>query len=118
MQTSSPLERNQKIQDAYCYVNLAMLVLSILLFLLGIVFTQTSTPAPDILVNFAVIYMQYHYLHVLIGIGLLIYYYFQKKRYKFNMKIIKTVLTFIFSPVSYVIIIAAILLLGLSSCAS
>lgn len=118
MQTPSPLERNQKIQDIYFYVSLAMLAISILLFVLGIVFTQTSTPAPDVLINFAVIYMQYHYLHVVIGIGLLIYYHVQKKRHVFKMKIIKTILTFLFSPVSYVIIITAILLLGLSSCAS
>lgn len=118
MQTLSPLERNQKIQNIYFYVSIGMIVLSLILFGLGIVFTQTTTPAPDAVINFAVIYMQYHYLHVVIGIGLLIYYTIQKKRYVFKMKIIKTILGLIFSPFSYMIIITAILLLGLSSCAS
>lgn len=115
---NEPQMRNTRLQNMYFYTSIGMIGFSILLFLLGILFTRTATPAPETIVSLAVIYLQYHYAHVLIGIGLLIFYQIKKKQYHFKFKVLKTILGILFSPISYVILATATLLLGLPSCAS
>ncbi|MCU0104506.1 hypothetical protein N7603_02425 [Acholeplasma vituli] len=116
--TREPQTQTTRLQNIYFYTSLGMIGLSILLFLLGILFTRTATPAPEALVSLAVIYLQYHYAHVIIGIALLIFYAIQKKKYIFKLNVLKTIFGILFSPISYIILTTAILLLGLSSCAS
>lgn len=108
---------SERIQNIYFIVSITMVVLSIVLFILGYVLTQNVIAAPDQLINFAALLFNYHYLHVILGFGLLIYYQVQKKKHDFTMKILKTVLGLILSPFSYMILFIGILLLGLSSCA-
>lgn len=111
------LQKHQKIQNIYFYGSLLMILLSVVLFVLGYVLTQNVVAAPDALISFAIAYLYYHYAHVVIGIGLLIYFHIQKKKLVFKMSILKTVLGLLSTPFSYVILMIAILLLGLSSCA-
>jgi hypothetical protein len=112
-----PLQKNKKIQNIYFYVSLGMLLLSTLLFMSGYVLTQNVVAAPDALINFAVIYFNYHYIHFIAGFGLLIYYHIEKKKHQFEMKVVKTLLGIFTTPFSYIILLIGILLLGLSSCA-
>ena len=109
--------KTQKIQNIYFFVSIGMVVLSILLFIAGYVLTQNVVAAPTALINFAVLYFNYHYAHVLLGLALIIYYQVQKKKHQVKMNIVKTILGIVFTPFSYVILLIGILLLGLSSCA-
>ena len=110
-------EKSVRLQNIYFYASIGMTLLSILLFIAGYLFTQYVVAAPEALISFAVIYFNYHYLHLLIGFGLLIYYQIQKKKHVFKMNVIKTLLGILFTPMSYIILLVGILLLSLSSCA-
>jgi hypothetical protein len=94
-----------------------MLGLSILLFLAGYVLTQNVIVAPEALISFSVMYFNYHYLHVILGLGLLIYFQIEKKKHAFTLNVVKTIVGILTTPFSYIILLMGILLLGLSSCA-
>ncbi len=113
----NPLDKSKKIQNIYFYVSLGMFLLSTILFLAGYVLTQNVIAAPSALIDFAVIYFNYHYIHFIAGFGLLIYYHMEKKKHQFEMKVVKTLLGIFTTPFSYIILLIGILLLGLSSCA-
>lgn len=55
---NEPQMRNTRLQNIYFYTSIGMIGFSILLFLLGILFTRTATPAPETIVSLAVIYLQ------------------------------------------------------------
>ncbi|HAX03919.1 MAG: hypothetical protein A2Y45_07630 [Tenericutes bacterium GWC2_34_14] len=106
-----------KVQRIYFLISLGMILLSGILFVLGYVFTQAVESAPVVILTFAVYFLYYHIAHFLFGFGSLIYYIRGIRKKIFQINVFKTIAGILFTPVSAIILYAAILLLALSNCA-
>lgn len=106
-----------KVQRIYFLISIGMVLVSGILFLLGYVFTQAIESAPVVILTFAGYFLYYHIAHFLFGLGSLIYYIRGIRKKLFQIKVFKTIAGILFTPVSAIILYAAILLLALSNCA-
>lgn len=107
-----------KVQKIYFLVSLGMVVLSGLLFFIGSLYAQAIQSAPMVILYFTTYFFYYHFLHIVFGIGSIFYYINQVRKKLLKIKIFKTVIGILFTPVSAVICYSAILLLALTNCSS
>lgn len=104
-------------QKIYFFISLGMLILSIFMFGLGVFYAQTPYVTPAAVIDFASYITTYHYIHLGAGLILLIYIIRENKKKLLKIRLWKTIIGIILTPVSGIILLAAVILLGLSSCA-
>jgi hypothetical protein len=107
-----------KVQRIYFYVSIAMLLLSSALFGIGAIFAKAVTSAPKVILYFAAYLVYYHFAHLIFGIGSIFYYIRQIRKKLISIKIFKTIFGILITPVSAIILYAAVLLLALTNCSS
>ncbi len=105
-----------KFQKIYLLISFGMLILSIFLFSLGVFYAQTPYVTPAVVLDFASYVTTYHYIHLGLGLILLIYVIREIKKKLLKMRVWKTIIGILLTPMSGIVLFAAIILLGLSSC--
>lgn len=106
-----------KWQHIYFLLTMAMIGLSMLTYVAGVLFVKSVTAAPPILIGLATAILYYHIAHFFTGIGNLVYFYTKVVSSVRQKRIFKTLFGLLVSPVSIIVCYIGILLLGLSSCA-
>lgn len=107
-----------KIQNAFFITTLALIGLGIVLFFLGYLNSQSQDQIiPLAMFEVARILYYYHIVHFVAGIGILIFL-IRKIKAGLTIKIVKTILGLVFTPFSFMLMLTAMLLIGLSSCSS
>ena len=101
----------------YNWLSLVLFTVSFVLFILSYMLVQSVTSAPPILIHFATTLFYYHIAHFILGIYAVIYYYSKLKGKIKDLKIRKTIVSIIFTPISFLIIYMAVFLFAVSSCA-
>lgn len=104
-------------QNTYFKLTFIMLGLSVVLAALGIYLSQVVVAAPVFIVYLTLFMLYYHYVHFGYGIISLIYFYSKVKNKISNVKAVKTIVSILLSPISYIIIYFAVILLVFSQCA-
>lgn len=105
-----------ELQKIYLLISLGMLVLSIFMFGLGVFYAQTPYVTPAVVLDFASYVTTYHYIHLGLGLVLLIYVMREIKKKLLKMRVWKTIIGILLTPISGIVLFAAVILLGLSSC--
>lgn len=108
----------KKVQRIYFLISISMVLISILLFIIGALYAKAVTSAPKVILYFALYFIYYHIAHLVFGLGSLLYYIRKIHKKLISMRIFKTLLGILLTPVSAVILYAAILLLALTNCSS
>ena len=104
-------------QKIYFFISLGLLALSIIMFGLGVFYAQTPYVTPQAIIDFASYVTTYHYIHLGAGIILIIVVIRENKKKLLKTRVWKTIIGMILTPLSGVVLLAAVILLGLSSCA-
>lgn len=118
------MEENQvlhpfvKSENIYFRVTLFMVLASILLTILGYGMVKAMIPMPEPITVAVMGYMFAHAIHFGYGVYRLFYFYFKVRKQALGIKITKTIISVILSPINAVITYVALFLLILSSCAA
>lgn len=108
----------KKFETILFKMTISIFALSTMLFGVGYMLVKAVTPAPEVVIYLATVVLYYHFAHFLISLST-IFYYLTKIRNKLGQfKIIKSILSFLFTPISFFIAYGAVFLLAISSCAS
>jgi hypothetical protein len=105
-----------KRQNLYFKLSVIMGIVSILLTIVAIIYYLRGENSPDIVFYTAMVVFIYHVPHLVYGIIALIFYFTKIKKQLLEIKPLKTILGLIFSPISGLIILIAVILLMLSRC--
>ncbi len=106
----------QKVQNIYFILSITMIALSLLLFGIGAMYANMVESTPIIILMFATYFLYYHVVHLLFGFGTMVYYIRGVKKKLFSIKIYKTIAGILFTPISAIVLYAAILLIALTNC--
>lgn len=107
-----------KVQRIYFYISIAMLLMSGALFGIGSLYAKAVSSAPKVILYFATYLVYYHFAHLIFGIGSIFYYIRKIRKKLISMKLYQTVVGILITPVSAIILYAAVLLLALTNCSS
>lgn len=117
-QPLSKADKIQKVQQIYFKISLFLIPLSIVLYTIGVIFARAVTATPGFVIYIATYMFYYHIAHFLFGFFSLFYYIHQIRKKVVKMKLYKTIFGILMTPVSAVILYAAILLIALTQCAA
>ncbi|TNF09196.1 MAG: hypothetical protein EP317_01365 [Bacillota bacterium] len=111
------VDKFKKYQGLLFKITVSIFVISSALLILGYALVKAVTPAPSVIMYLATAVLYYHFAHFVLSISFVAYYVSQIKNKIGHVKILKSVVSIIFTPISFVIVYIAILLLAFSSCA-
>ena len=109
--------RFKKIEAIHFRVSLFMLLASILLVSLGYIMVKAILPMPEPVIYIVTIYLYAHLLHFGYGVYRLFYFLFKVNSKASHVKVTKTILSILISPISGFLAWLAVFLMVLSSCA-
>ncbi|MDX9691023.1 MAG: hypothetical protein RBT45_01120 [Acholeplasmataceae bacterium] len=95
----------------------SILILSSLLAIIGYMLVKAVTPAPGVIIYLATIVLYYHFAHFIMSLSFVVYYMAKIRNKLGKTKILKSIVSILFTPVSFLIIYFAVFLLAVSSCA-
>lgn len=108
--------KTYKIQNMFFVITLVLIGTGMLFFLLGYLNSQSENQLiPVAIIELSRGLLYYHALHFVVGIGILLYL-IQKIKSGLKIKLVKTILSLALTPFSFVVMLAALLLIGLGSC--
>ena len=117
MEQKTKLQKFQYYEKIYGRMTISLIVLSSLLLVLGYALVKSVTPAPMVLIYFTTGIFYYHFVHFALGFTF-VGYYLTKIRQKFGKtKILRSIVSILFTPISFIIIYTAVFLITISSCA-
>lgn len=108
--------RSSFMQKINFWITLFLVIISIFAFLYGVVEAYTLKGVPVSFLEFLRLVWFYNIFHFIWSIVLLIVFIRRIRRKIIELKLIKTILSVVLSPITFLIILTAIFLLGLSSC--
>jgi hypothetical protein len=111
------VEKFKKYQGLLFSVTVSIFLVSSALLVLGYLLVKAVTPAPGVIIYLASIILYYHFAHFILSISFFVYYLAKIKNKLGHVKILKSVVSILFTPVSFLIIYTAAFLLAVSSCA-
>jgi hypothetical protein len=111
------IERFKKYQGVLFSITVSIFLASSALLILGYALVKAVTPAPGVIIYFASIILYYHFAHFILSISFVVYYLAKIKNKLGHVRILKSVMSIVFTPISFLIIYTAAFLLALSSCA-
>ncbi len=117
-QPLSKADKIIKVQQIYFYISLALIPVSIVLYTIGAIFARAVTATPGFVIYIATYMFYYHIAHFLFGFFSIFYYIRQIRKKVVKMKIYKTIVGILITPISAVVLYAAILLIALTQCAA
>ncbi|MDY0074977.1 MAG: hypothetical protein RBR75_03720 [Acholeplasmataceae bacterium] len=95
-----------------------MVIASGLLFVIGYISAKMVTQAPLFLLGFATTFLYYHIAHFIFGFGSLIYYVSKIRKKLLSINVVRTIVGIVLTPISAIILYAAILLIALTNCST
>lgn len=116
MSDMTMMTNSHKFQKVYFIVSMCMFFFSGILFLLGTIYAKTVNNAPMVIVTFTSYFFYYHFLHLMIGIASIFYYTSRILKKLLSIRLLKTIIGIILTPISGIICYAALLLLALTNC--
>ncbi|RJX27406.1 MAG: hypothetical protein C4537_00785 [Acholeplasma sp.] len=117
-QTLTKADKIQKVQQIYFKISLFLIPISIVLYTIGAIFARAVTATPGFVIYIATYLFYYHIAHFLFGFVSLFYYIHQIRKKVVKMKLYKTLVGIILTPMSAIILYVAILLIALTQCAA
>ena len=117
MDQHAKIEKFKKFESVLFKITVSIAVLSIILVILGYALVKAVTPAPEVIIYFATIILYYHFAHFVLSFSFIVYYMAKIRNKLGKFKILKSIVSFLFTPISFIIIYTAIFLLAVSSCA-
>jgi len=118
MDDSPQATKFQMYQNIYFKISLSLLTLGLIMFGLGMIFANQVEASPPVFILLTVFLQYYHFVHVTYGVGSLIYFFIKIHNKIQNIKIVKTIVSIVLSPISYFLFYVASILLFMTQCAS
>jgi len=117
MDQHSKIEKFKRFESVLFKITVSISILSIIFFILGYALVKAVTPAPEVIIYFATIILYYHFAHFVLSFSFIAYYMTKIRNKLGKFKILKSIVSLLFTPISFIIIYTAIFLLAVSSCA-
>jgi len=111
------VEKFKRFEGILFKITVSIFVASVILAILGYALVKAVTPAPEVLIYFATIVLYYHFAHFVLSFSFIVYYMAKIRNKLGRFKILKSIVSFLFTPISFIVIYTAIFLLAVSSCA-
>ncbi len=112
------IERFKKSEMLYFHLTWVMVIMSIILLAFGYIALKFTFPAPAIIVEGALILLYSHAIHFIYGIYRLFYFRIKIKRQKTDIKIFRSIISMLLSPISAIVLYTAIIMLAFSGCST
>lgn len=117
MEEKTKLQKFKYYEKIYGRMTISLIILSTLLLVLGYALVKSVTPAPSVLIYFTVGVFYYHFVHFALGFTFVGYYLAKIKKTFGKVRILRTIASILFTPISLIIIYTAVFLITVSSCA-
>lgn len=117
-QSQSKADKILNVQRIYFKISLYLIPTSILFYIIGAVFARTITATPEVIFYVVTYLFYYHIAHFFFGFFSIFYYAYQIRKKIITMKLYKTIIGIVLTPISAIIMYAALLLMALTQCAA
>jgi uncharacterized RDD family membrane protein YckC len=107
-----------KTERIHFRISLFMLLVSIIFCVIGYVMVQATLAVPEPVTYFVIAFLYAHVLHFGFGIYRLFYFFIKVHKQALGIKIVKTVISILISPISAFIAWLAVFLMVISSCSA